>query len=514
MCVGRLKSFSSLLAGSRGLTFTFVNFYIRDHMNLLEDFALKTEEKLIPKELQEKLLDAEKLKYCFECGICTASCPMTELAPSHYNPRILLETIFLYPEKALTKPSIWLCGWCYRCFKRCPQKLKLPEILLYVKTLAVEKGYIEGLEEAADIIGKTIPLAESCYYVCFHPERTKISKEKFESVLKKVIKSRGKVRRQNPSESRDQKVAIIGSGPAGLTAAYELARKGYRVTVFEASPEAGGMLRYGIPEQRLPRKAVDDDIKYIKGFGVEIKTKSTLDKDITIDQLQAEGYKAIFIAVGALKSRKIGCEGEELQGALCALDFLREIKSGKKVKVGEKVAVIGGGNVAVDAARTALHEEAKEVTILYRRTRDEMPANPWEVKEAEEEGIKIEFLIAPTKILGKDGKVAGLELIKMRLGEPDETGRRAPIPIEDSKFTREFDTVILAVGEAVDTSFLPKDIELSDINTIWADAITTATTMEGVFAGGDAVTGPASVMEAIIAGKRAAESIDQYIRGE
>ena len=474
---------------------------------------MKAEKTLIPKELQEKLLDAENLKYCFECGICAASCPMMELVPDRYNPRILLETIFLNPEKALTKPDTWLCGWCYRCHDRCPQKLKPPEIFLLVKSLAVERGSLEGFEEATEIIGKSIPLAESCYYVCFHPERTKISQKQFQDGLKKTIKSRSKAKKQKPLKLREEKIAVIGSGPAGLTAAHELAKKGYSVTVFEASPELGGMLRYGIPEQRLPRKAIDDDIEYVKGFGVQIKTDTAMGKDVTIEQLRQDGYKAIFIAVGALKSRKIGCEGEDLNNTSCALDFLRETKSGKKVPIGEKVAVIGGGNVAIDAARTALHEGAKEVIVLYRRTREEMPANPWEVKEAEQEGIKLEFLVAPTKFLGKEGKVVGVELTKMKLGEPDETGRRTPIPLEDSKFTKEFDTVVLAVGEAVDTSFLPKEIELSDINTIWADPITMETTMQGVFAGGDAVTGPASVLEAIIAGKRAADSIDCYLRG-
>jgi len=162
--------------------------------------TLKAEKTLIPKEFQEKLLDAENLKYCFECGICTASCPMMELVPDRYNPRILLETIFLNPEKALTKPNIWLCGWCYRCHDRCPQKLKPPEIFLLVKSLAVERGSLEGFEEATEIIGKSIPLAESCYYVCFHPERTKISQKQFETALKKIIRSRSKAKKQKPLE--------------------------------------------------------------------------------------------------------------------------------------------------------------------------------------------------------------------------------------------------------------------------------------------------------------------------
>ena len=467
----------------------------------------------ISRELQERLLDIEKLKYCFECGICTASCPMTELAPSQYNPRILLETIVQDPEKAMTQPAAWLCGWCYGCYKRCPQKLKPPEILSLVKTMAVQEGHLEGLENAIEVIAQNIPLAESCYYVCFHPERSKISKEQFETYYKKIIKNRKALNREKPTETHEEKVAIIGSGPAGLTTAYNLAVKGYPVTVFESSPEAGGMLRYGIPETRLPKKAVDDDVEFVKSLGVEFRTNSELGKNITIDQLKHEGYKAIFVAVGALKSRKIGCEGEDLSGVSCALDFLGHMKSKKKPEIGQKVAVIGGGNVAVDAARSALHGGAKEVTVLYRRTREDMPANPWEVKEAEEEGVKFEFLVAPTKFVGKEGRVVEVGLIKMELGEPDETGRRAPMPVEKSEFTRAFDMVILAVGEAVDTSFLPKEIERSDINTIWADPITMETTLKSVFAGGDAVTGPSSVMEAIVAGKRAADSIDHYLKG-
>lgn len=498
--------------------FTFGDLYICKLLyssahDFLRGKPLKTEKVQLPRELQEKLLDAQKLKYCYECGVCTASCPMMELAPDSYNPRTLLETILLDPEKAITKPAVWLCGWCYKCYKRCPQKLKPPEVFLLVKTLAVEKGRLEGFEDAVDIIGKNVPLAESCYHVCFHAERSKITKEQFESFWKKVIKSRKTLQRQEPSESHEEKIAIVGSGPAGLTAANILAEKGYHVTVFESSPDLGGMLRYGIPEERLPRKALDDDIEFVKSFGVEFKTNTEFGKDVTLGKLRREGYKATFIASGALKSRKIGCEGEDLNGVSCALNFLRDMKSKKKPEIGQRVAVIGGGNVAVDAARSALHAGAKEVEVLYRRTKEEMPANPWEVKEAEEQGVKFEFLVAPTKFVGKEGKIVEMELVKMDLGEPDETGRRTPVPVENSRFTKAFDTVILAVGEAVDTSFLPKEIELSEINTIWADPITMETTMEGVFAGGDAVTGPSSVMEAIVAGKKAADSIELYLKG-
>ena len=308
-------------------------------------------------------------------------------------------------------------------------------------------------------------------------------------------------------------MAVIGSGPAGLTAAVKLAEKGYCVTVFESLPEPGGMLRKCIPDYRLPKNVLDDEIKSVKEMGVEIKTNVTVGKDLKFDDLWREGYKAVFIGVGAHKPRKIRLKGEELEGVMHALDFIWKTNKGEKVELGEKVAVIGGGNVAVDAARTALHLGAREVTILYRRSRDEMPANPWEVAEAEKEGVKIEFLVSPLEVLGENGRVKAVKCIKMRLGEVDETGRRKPEPIEGSEFTAEFDTVILAVGEKPDLSFLPEEIEVSE-GKILVNPFTMETTMPGVFAGGDAVTGPATVIEAILAGMKAAESIDKYLRGE
>jgi NADPH-dependent glutamate synthase beta subunit-like oxidoreductase len=294
--------------------------------------------------------------------------------------------------------------------------------------------------------------------------------------------------------------------------ACELARKGHKITVFEALHEAGGMLRKCIPESRLPKQVLTEQIQFIKDLGVDIRTSTAIGKDLNFDDLWKQGYKAIFIGVGAHKSQKLKIDGGDLESVIHALDFLWNVNCGEKMEVGQNVAVIGGGNVAIDAAKTALKLGANEVTILYRRSKEEMPANPWEIKEAEDEHVKIEFLVAPKKILGENGKVSSIECVRMQLGEPDETGRRKPVPIEGSEFTRKADMVILAIGEAPDLEFLPKEIELNEDGTVWTNPITMETSLKGIFAGGDAVIGPATVIEAILAGKCAAESIENYLK--
>ena len=465
-----------------------------------------------PNVLLERLLDVEKLQYCYECGICTASCPMVELLPKHYHPRTLLQMFFLDLDEVLREEELWLCAWCYRCYRRCPQKLRLPEIFLTVRKLAVKEGYLQGFQEAVELIRREIPLPAVCYRVCFHPERAEID---FSQIIGSTYEfgEREEKVTSEPKAHRE-KIAIVGSGPAGLTAACELVRMGYHVTVFESLSEPGGMLRECMPSYRLPRKVLEAEIEHIKRLGVEIRTGVTVGRDLAIEDLSRDGYKAVFIATGAHKSRKLRIEGVELRGVIHALDFLRRINLGERIEIGERVGVIGGGNVAMDTARTALRLGAKEVSILYRRSREEMPANPWEVKEAESEGVKISLLVSPRKILGKDGRVSAIECIRMELGEPDETGRRRPIPIEGSEFTMELDTVILAIGETPDLSFLPKEIEVSEENTILVDPVTMETNLPGVFAGGDVVSGPATVIEAIVAGKRAVLSIDRYLKGE
>jgi NADPH-dependent glutamate synthase beta subunit-like oxidoreductase len=426
---------------------------------------------------------------------------------------MLLQTIAHDLDSAITEAEPWLCAWCDRCYKRCPQGLNLPEIFLLARNIAAERGYLSKFSEGLQLIGMEMPFAGVCGLVCFG----KVDNPRAAELLKQYVAEYEQKREEKPVlafKKRLEKVAIIGSGPAGLTAAYELAMMGYPVTVFEALSKPGGMLRVGIPEFRLSREVLDVEIKHIENLGVDIKTNVFFGKDVTIDSLFKDGYKALFIAIGAQKSRKLRIEGEQLKGVVHAIDLLREINLGKKVKLGNKIAVIGGGNVAIDAARAVLRLGAKAVTILYRRSREEMPANSWEVREAEREGVKIQFLVSPKRILSKDAKLVALECIRMELGEPDESGRRRPIPIEDSEFTVELDTLILAIGESPDYSLLPKAIEISEQKTIIVNPLTLETSIPGVFAGGDVVTGPATVIEAIVAGKRAAQSINNYLTGE
>ena len=474
---------------------------------------METSKTSIFKEDIRRLLDVDKLKYCNECGICTASCSVAELLGKNYNPRSLLEKIVLNSNDVLTSEELWLCAWCYRCYKRCPQALKLPEIFLFIRTIAAKQGYMQPFKKALSKIVDNIPLPFVTMFVCFHPERATLDMDKVLAETEKLYKEQVKQKkRKKTRETSGEKIAAIGSGPAGLAIAWELARKGYEVTVFEALNEPGGMLEKCIPEYRLPKQVLTKQIQLIKDLGVEIKTDMRIGKNLSFDDLWKQGYKAIFIGVGAHKSQKLKIEGGDLKGVVYALDFLWNVNRSEKVNVGKNVAVIGGGNVAIDAARTALKLGANEVIILYRRSREEMPANPWEIREAEVEGVKIEFLVAPKKILGENGKVSGIECIRMQLSEPDETGRRKPVPIEGSEFMQKADMVIFAIGETPDLEFLPTEIELNDDGTIWVDPITKETSLKGVFAGGDAVTGPASVIEAILAGKCAAESIENYLK--
>jgi len=473
---------------------------------------LETAETKNLKATVKQILETKKLKYCFECGICTASCSMTALLGQEYNPRRLLERIVSDPDGVLSSEELWLCAWCYRCYERCPQALKVPEVFLLMRTISMKQGNVQASERALKKIVEKIPLPLVATLVCFHPERAGLDRKKVIAKMEDLLKEDSKPRKKRKTAgASDEKVAVIGSGPAGLTVASELSRKGFHVTIFESLPELGGMLRKCIPERRLPQQVLDKEIQIIKDLGIETKTGVSIGKDLSLEDLWKDEFRAVFIGTGAHKSQKLMVEGADLNGVVHALDFLWNVHSGEKVKVGKNVVVIGGGNVALDAARTALSLGTKDVAILYRRSREEMPANPWEVKEAEEAGVKIEFLVAPVKILG-DGAVSAIECIRTYLGEPDETGRRKAVPIEGSTFKRETDMVILAIGETPNLEFLPKEMELNEDGSLWVNPITMETSMQGVFAGGDAVTGPASVIEAICAGKEAAESIVSYLK--
>ncbi len=403
------------------------------------------------------------------------------------------------------------------CQHTCPIDTEAP---VYISLIA------EGrFQEAFDTILKDNPLPSVCARVCHHPCESKCQAGKWGDpiairALKRfaadyALKS-GIYSKPKEQETDGEKVAIIGSGPAGLMAGYQLARKGYDVTIFEALDVPGGALAVCIPEYRLPKNILKIDIENIENAGVKIETNTRIGEDIPFGELLSN-YKAVFIATGAHKSRKLSIPNEDAPGVIDAMEFLKDVNLKKKVKIGNRVGIIGGGNAAVDAARSAVRTKDRgEVFIIYRRTRTEMPAFAEEVDAAVEEGIEIQFLTAPNRIITENGKVTGVECIKMELGEADESGRRRPIPIEGSEFVIDLDTLIVAIGEETDLSFLGEGhgIEVSKKGTIAVCPETFATNVAGVFAGGDVVTGPNTVIDAMSSGKIAAEMIDKYIQGK
>jgi len=379
--------------------------------------------------------------------------------------------------------------------------------------------------DAYDVIVQDNPLPSICGRVCHHPcEKVCRAGEAGEPIsiraLKRFVMDWAAREGYHPEVRRGagnrERVAIVGAGPAGLSAAQTLARKGFRPTVFEKLPVAGGMLGAAIPEHRMPRKVLAREIADIEKAGVEIKTGQALGRDFTIDDLFAQGFKAVFIATGSWKSMPMGIPGEDAEGVLQSLEYLKAVNLGRPAAVGKRVCVVGGGNSAIDAARVAVRDKACEkVTILYRRTKAEMPAFPEEVEAAAEEGVDIHYLAAPVKILTKAGRVTAVECIKMELGEKDSSGRRRPVPVAGSEFKLGLDTLILAIGERPDGRSLgAKDgVETRKGENIVADAEILTTSRPGVFAGGDAVTGPNTVVEAMGAGKIAAAMIECYLEG-
>ena len=317
--------------------------------------------------------------------------------------------------------------------------------------------------------------------------------------------------------ARKEKVAIVGAGPAGIAAAFYLSRRGYPVTIFEALPEGGGMAAVGIPDYRLPRDFLNYEIDIVKSCGVSIIYDTVVGKDITLQQLREQGVKALFIGVGAHESKKMGVDGEDkgYRGFIPGVAFLRNLNLGKEVPLGERLVVVGGGNVAIDCVRSAVRLGFKDVRLLYRRSRAEMPADEVEIREAEEERIVFHYLTLPTRLIAEDGAVKAVECIRMELGEPDASGRRRPMPVQGSEFIIETDVVISAIGQDSDLFLLGSEpIEVSKWGTIKVDERSMETSLAGVFSGGDCVTGPASLVEALAAGSDAALAIDRYLNGQ
>ncbi|HEX74600.1 MAG TPA: FAD-dependent oxidoreductase [Dehalococcoidia bacterium] len=452
---------------------------------------------------------------CTGCAECAEVCPVQR--PSVYEEG-LAQRKAIYRPYIQAIPNIFSISKNERppCTTTCPINTNAQG---YVALIRQKK-----FKEALALIREKNPLPLICGRVCTHPCETECNRKDVDEpiairTLKRFVVdyelTHGGEEIQPAPRTKGDKVAIIGSGPAGVTCAYDLVKLGYATTIFEALPVAGGMLAVGIPNYRLPKEMLKTEIDTIQKLGVEIKLNTAIGKDVTIDDLQGQGYKAIFIAVGAHKSKQLNIPGEDSEGVIHGTDLLRELNLGKEVKVEEKVAIIGGGNVAIDAARSAIRLGARDIFILYRRSREEMPASDEEIEAAEEEGVQIQYLVAPVEILSENSKVTGIKCVRMELGEPDETGRRRPIPIEGSEFTIDAGMVIPAIGQAPALSFVSDGkFRIGRGDTFEVDPISLETNVLGVFAGGDAVSGPATVIEAMADGRRASNSIDRYLRGE
>lgn len=426
---------------------------------------------------------------CVGCGVCVNSCSMDVLRLNQ-----------LHIEKEEITP----------CRSACPAGVNM-------------RGYIylltEGkLEEAMNLIREALPLPAITGHVCFHPcEKECARKEVDEAVninaLERYVADYWLQEKAKPAlRIYVKKVAVVGSGPAGLAAAYDLVKMGYPVTVFEAQPLLGGMLRVGIPEYRLPGNILDAQINYIEGMGVDFKTNARFGKDLTLGGLKKKEYQAVLFAIGAQQSRRIEIDGAQLPDVSWGLDFLSEVKLKGKVRIKDRVVVIGGGNVAIDAALTALRLGAKDVRIVCLECREEMPAHEEAIKTAIDEGVDISVSWGPRRVVGDRKSVKEIELVRC-LSVFDKTGKFKPSFEERTTRSMETDMVIFAIGENTDLSILPREIK-TDNNHILADPVTLETGLPGVFAAGVAVSGPGSVVEAIASGKKAAVSIDRYLRGK
>jgi len=444
---------------------------------------------------------------CVGCGACEKACPKGIISITTPSERLL----HLNESTECLAP----------CRQGCPAEINIPKYIRQIK-----EGNYAG---AVSTIRERNPLLLSCGRVCPHPcedECRRAIEDDAVSInqLKRFVAdyemnsgARLPIPQALPTGKR---IAIVGGGPAGLSCAYFLARMGHSPVIYEAMNKLGGMLRYGIPEYRLPKKTLDWEIEGILNLGITAKTNMRLGKDFTIDSLREEGFDAIFLGIGAWVDYALRVEGEDLDGCYKGINFLSRLGDNNPLPIGRRVGVVGGGNSAIDCVRNAIRMGAEEVYIIYRRTRAEMPANEVEIEAAEHEGIQFIFLAAPVKVIANDqGKVTHLEYLKMELGEPDASGRRRPVPIEGSETLLQLDTIITAIGQQPDIDFLKDEKEAKEMATTrWKTFDVNSRTLQSnipyIFAAGDAQTGPQLVVDAIGGGRRAARSIHQYVNEE
>ncbi len=448
------------------------------------------------------VVDKEK---CVGCGVCEQICPKSVMEVRTPSQRILH---FNQRDDRLAP-----------CRQTCPAEIDIPKYITQIRD-----GDYTG---AVNTIRERNPLLLACGRVCPHPcevncrrgiEDDPVSINQLKRFAADFEMNSGKRLPVPMAPPTDKRVAVVGGGPAGLTCAFFLKRLGHEVTIFEAMPKLGGMLRYGIPEYRLPKKVLDWEIEGILDLGIESKTDMKFGRDFDLNTLDSEGFDAVFMGIGAWKDSSLRVEGEQLQGCYTGIDFLSRLAEGEAIPIGRSAVIIGGGNTAIDCTRNLIRLGVKEVNLVYRRTRKEMPANPVEIEAAEHEGVKLQFLAAPVRVVGDDaGVTTHLECLKMELGEPDASGRRRPVPIEGSESLIETDMVITAIGQSPDISFVESmqqqlaELKTTRWNTFDVDPATLQSNIPYLFAAGDAATGPSLVVDAIGGGRRAARSIHQFV---
>jgi heterodisulfide reductase subunit A-like polyferredoxin len=456
---------------------------------------------------RQRYVDIDK---CTGCGDCAAVCPIDLSSGFDAGMATRKAIDRLYAQAA---PNAFYITKKERapCSSGCPIDTS---VQAYVALIAAGR-----FKEAADVIRSENPLPSVCGHVCFHPCEATCNRGAVDAPLNiRALKRFALAQHPEPDLPEDipatgKSVAIIGSGPAGLAAAYQLALLGHKATVYESLPVLGGMLAVGIPDYRLPPEVLKRDLDAIHSLGVTFKTNSRVGRDVSADQITHD-FDAVFVATGAHNSRRLEIPGEDCEDVIHGVDFLRRLTLGESVEVGKRVVIVGGGNTAIDAARTALRLDVDEVTLVYRRTRQEMPADAVEIDAAIAEGVAIHYLAAPVRVLSEGGRMRAVECIRMELGEPDESGRRRPVPVDGSQFAVPADTLIPAVSQFSDRDMAELfDLETTRWETIDADEVTMETSRQGIFAGGDVVIGPASVIDAIDHGKRAAAAIDNHLCG-